>query len=86
MFVKIKMPEDYIVAENLDLAWSNFATIGCNTGVTEQKMQHFTSNSPWSAWAVIEQVQAEIAAIPGLGQGGVHILDESADKKAMPSR
>jgi histone H3/H4/phenylpyruvate tautomerase PptA (4-oxalocrotonate tautomerase family) len=24
MFVKIKMPEDYIVAEDLDLAWSNF--------------------------------------------------------------
>ena len=34
----------------------------------------------------IPQVQAEIAATPGLGQGGVLILDESADKKAMPSR
>ena len=45
-------------------------------------MQHFMSNSPWSAWAVIQQVQAEIAATPGLGQGCVLILDESADKKA----
>jgi SRSO17 transposase len=60
----------------------NFANIGCNTGVTEQNMQHFMSNSPWSAWAVIQQVQAEIAATPRLGQGGVLILDESADKKA----
>jgi SRSO17 transposase len=60
----------------------NFANIGFNTGVAEQNMHHFMSNSPWSAWAVIQQVQAEIAATPGFGQGGVLILDESADKKA----
>ncbi len=40
------------------------------------------SNSPWSAWAVIQQVQVEIAATPGLERGGVLILDESADVKA----
>ena len=47
-------------------------------------MQHFMSNSPWSAWtvAVIQQVQAEIAATPGLERGGVLILDESANVKA----
>ena len=60
----------------------NFANIGFNTGVPEQNMQHFMSNSPWSAWAVIQQVQAEIAATLGLEQGGVLILDESADAKA----
>jgi len=60
----------------------NFANIGCNTGVSEQNMQHFMSNSPWSAQAVIRQVQVEIAATPGLGPGGVLILDESANKKA----
>ena len=60
----------------------NFANIGFNTGVPEQNMQHFMSNSPWSAWAVIQQVQAEIAATPGLEQGCVLILDESADARA----
>nr|QNT35781.1 hypothetical protein MCFLDGBP_00030 [uncultured Methanosarcinales archaeon] len=60
----------------------NFANIGCNTGVSEQNMQHFMSNSPWSAQGVIQQVQEEIAATPGLGPGGVLILDESANKKA----
>jgi hypothetical protein len=60
----------------------NFANIGCNTGVSEQNMQHFMSNSPWSAQGVIQQVQEEIAATPGLGLGGVLILDESANKKA----
>ena len=45
-------------------------------------MHHFMSNSPWSAWAVIQQVQVEIAATPGLERGGVLILDESADVKA----
>ncbi len=59
----------------------NFANIGLSTGVPEQNMQHFMSNSPWSAWAVIQQVQAEIATTPGLKQGGVLILDESADVK-----
>ena len=60
----------------------NFANIGFNTGVPEQNIQHFMSNSPWSAWAVIQQVQVEIAATQGLEQGGVLILDESADAKA----
>jgi SRSO17 transposase len=60
----------------------NFANIASSTGVAEQNMHHFMSNSPWSAWAVIQQVQVEIAATPGLKQGGVLILDESADVKA----
>ena len=57
----------------------NFANIGCNTGVAEQNMQHFMSNSQWTAQGVIQQVQAEIATTPGLGQGGVLILDERAE-------
>jgi SRSO17 transposase len=60
----------------------NFANIGFSTGVPEQNMHHFMSNSPWSAQGVIREVQEEIAATPGLGQGGVLILDESADAKA----
>jgi len=44
-------------------------------------MQHFMSNSPWQAQTVIQQVQAEVAATPEL-QGGILILDESANEKA----
>jgi SRSO17 transposase len=58
----------------------NYTNIGCNTGIPAQNMQHFMSNSPWSAQAVIRRVQAEIAATPEL-QGGVLILDESANAK-----
>jgi len=45
-------------------------------------MQHFMSASPWSGAAVCRQVQAEIAALPGLPAGGVLILDESAVEKS----
>ena len=58
----------------------NYTNIGCNTGIPAQNMQHFMLNSPWSAQAVIRQVQAEIAATTEL-QGGVLILDESANAK-----
>jgi SRSO17 transposase len=47
-----------------------------------QRVQHFMSQSPWSAQAVQEQVRAEVAAMPALRQGSVLILDESADGKA----
>ncbi len=51
------------------------------TGVSEQNMQHFISQSPWSGRAVIEDMQREIARRPKL-RGGVLILDESADAKS----
>jgi SRSO17 transposase len=50
-----------------------------------QKVQQFMSDSPWSAQAVIQQVQEEIKATPALSQGGVLLLDESADEKAGPA-
>jgi SRSO17 transposase len=59
-----------------------FTHIGRQTGVAGQNLQHFVSNSPWSAQDVIAQVQAEIAATPGLQRGGMLLLDESADIKA----
>ena len=59
----------------------NFTNIGHVTGVNNQNMQHFMSNSPWSALTVIQQVQKEVAATPEL-QGGVLILDESANEKS----
>jgi SRSO17 transposase len=45
-------------------------------------VQHFVSNSPWSAEAVLRQVRQEIAARPELRQGGALVLDESPVKKA----
>jgi SRSO17 transposase len=63
----------------------NFANIARRVnGVDDdgQDVQQFMSDSPWSAAAVIQQVQAEIAATPELRHGGVLLLDESADEKA----
>jgi SRSO17 transposase len=59
-----------------------FTNIGRQAGVAGQNVQHFVSNSPWSARALIAQVQAEISATPGLEHGGMLLLDESADRKA----
>jgi SRSO17 transposase len=59
----------------------NFANIGRQTDVPGQNLQHFMANSPWSAPAVMRQIQEEMAATPGLA-GGVLMLDESADEKA----
>lgn len=59
----------------------NFANIGRKTEVAEQNMHHFMSNSPWSGQAVMIQIQEDIASIPLLKEGGVVILDESADQK-----
>jgi SRSO17 transposase len=47
-----------------------------------QNLQYFMSESPWSAQAVLLQVQDEIRATPALTTGGVLLLDESADEKA----
>lgn len=60
----------------------NYTNIGHAAGVSGENVQHFMSNSPWATQAVLEQVQAEIKATPGLGQGSVLLLDESADEKA----
>ena len=60
----------------------NYTNIGRATGQSAEDIQHFMSNSPWSARSVWEQVQGEIKATPGLERGGMLILDESADAKA----
>jgi SRSO17 transposase len=49
-----------------------------------QNLQQFMSDSPWDAQAVIRKVQEEIATTPGLQEGGMLLLDESADEKAGP--
>src|SRR3712207_8752286 len=45
-----------------------------------QALQQVMSDSPWSAQAVITQVQTDLAATPALQQGGMLILDE--DRKS----
>jgi len=63
----------------------NFANIARRVNGLEddgQNVQHFMSDSPWSAAVVIQQVQAEVAATPELRRGGVLLLDESANEKA----
>jgi SRSO17 transposase len=60
----------------------NIANIGRQTGVPEQNMQHFISQSPWPGRAVIGGVQQEIALRGELSEGAMLLLDESADDKA----
>ena len=63
----------------------NFANMARRVNGLEddgQNVQQCMSDSPWSAATVIRQVQAEITATPELRQGGVLLLDESADEKA----
>jgi SRSO17 transposase len=65
----------------------NFANIARRVTDPEedgQNLQQFMSDSPWEAQAVIRQVQQEITTTSGLQQGGVLLLDESADEKAGP--
>lgn len=58
--------------------------IAREAGVSEQNMQHFMSNSPWSGRLMIEQAQQVIGEREEM-QGGVLILDESADVKSGES-
>src|SRR5205085_2692883 len=59
----------------------HFAGIARTMTLAPQNLQHFMSTSPWSAAAVLAQVQAELCATPDLADGTL-ILDESAEKKA----
>lgn len=58
----------------------NSASIGRATGVSEQNMQHFMSESPWSGRGMIEDVQAAVAQRGALADG-VLILDECCEDK-----
>ena len=45
-------------------------------------MQHFMSNSPWSAREILGQVRSEVGQRPEFGEGGWLLLDESCDEKS----
>ena len=72
---------DYLSAQLRMQTGRNFAKIARKTQAGPQNIQHFMTHSPWSAQAVIDQVQQEIAKTPALLQGSVLILDESAEEK-----
>jgi SRSO17 transposase len=59
-----------------------FANIGRQVGMPGQNIQHFMTNSPWSAADVLRQVRQEVATRAELQRGGVLVLDESAVRKA----
>ena len=58
------------------------ANIGRQNEVSEQNMQHFISASPWSSRGLIGGIQEQIASRRELQEGGMLLLDESADDKA----
>ncbi len=60
----------------------NFTAIDRLVEKDGQQMQHFMSNSPWSARAVLSQVRREVAQRPEFQEGGWLLLDESCEEKA----
>lgn len=60
----------------------NMANVGRKTGVPEQNMQHFMSNSPWSGPGLTIAIQDTIKRHPEFQTGAMLILDECPDQKA----
>lgn len=58
------------------------AKIGRKTGVPEQNMQHFMSESPWPGRALIAENRDDIKVHPEFQAGAMLVVDESADEKA----
>jgi SRSO17 transposase len=59
----------------------NMANIGRKSGIDEQALRHFISDSPWDGSAVIGMMQEAVAQRGELA-GGVLLLDDSGDAKA----
>jgi len=60
----------------------NISNIARVTGVPEQNMQQFISDSPWSASSLIAVLQQEIGYHPQFQGNSVLLIDESAEEKA----
>ena len=71
-----------LLTMDTDRTFANIARRVIDPRDDGQNLQQFMSDSPWSAQAVVRQVQTEMAATPTLSTGGVLLLDESADEKA----
>ena len=63
----------------------NFTVIGRMSEQSSQNIQHFMSNSPWSATELMKQVRQEIGQRAEFSSGGTLLLDESADEKSSDS-
>lgn len=63
-------------------AGRNMANIGRKTNVSEQNMQQFISDSPWSGRELISALQTEIGFREEFSEGSVFLIDESAEEKA----
>jgi len=59
-----------------------YSAIAQEVQESDDNIQHFMSNSPWSGRGVIDQVQREVSALWEDQVDRVLILDESADAKA----
>jgi SRSO17 transposase len=70
-----------ILTMETDRNYANIARRVIDSEDDGQNLQHFMSDSPWSAQAVFDQIQAEICQRPDL-DGGMLTLDESGDKCA----
>lgn len=62
-------------------AQRTMAHIGRQTGVGEQNMHHFMSNSPWSGPGLIQTLQAKVKDRPEFQRETMLLIDESADEK-----
>ena len=62
----------------------NFTAIDRLVEKDGQQMQHFMSNSGWSARSLLGQVRREVAQRPEFQEGGWLLLDESCVEKASP--
>lgn len=60
----------------------NINNIARATGVSEQNMQQFISDSPWSASSLIATLQQDIGHHPQFQENSVLLIDESAEEKA----
>jgi SRSO17 transposase len=60
----------------------NIVNIALKTGVPEQNMQQFISDSPWSGYDLISVLQQGISNLGHFQAGAVLLADESAEEKA----
>ncbi len=60
----------------------NINNIARTASVSEQNMQQFISDSPWSGYDLISVLQQDITMNPQFQEESVLIIDESADEKA----
>jgi SRSO17 transposase len=60
----------------------NLTNISRQTGVDKQAMQHYMSQSPWSARSAIQEAQDQIALRPELQEEAMLLLDESGEERS----